>query len=156
MKRIVVLLLLLVPVAMAQASPYDITNVTATATNQRVDISWDPPQDPVQGYRVYVLEEGRPFTNRTSDDTTESFLLTNGRSYVFQVAAVKVDGSEGPLSVPVAATPRLQNDLAYLAAGLIAVWVGIFGYAGFLARKENVIDKKLERILQSRFQGKSP
>jgi CcmD family protein len=56
----------------------------------------------------------------------------------------------------VAATPQLENDLAYLAAGLITIWVGVFGYVAFLARKEAAIERKLERILQARFEGKNP
>ena len=174
MNRLIVLalLLLLAPTASAQPGAseapshpaYAIFDLRATASNQRVDLVWEPtvstvqaPSEPVYAYRVYVFEDGREFTNRTVENqTSASFLLTNGRTYAFQVAAIKPDGAEGPRSDPVAATPRLENDLAYLAAGLIAVWVGLFGYAAFLARKEASIDAKLERILQARFQGRSP
>lgn len=161
MKRLAVLaVLLLAPGACAQNGSedlYTISDLRAEATNQRVDLSWSAPTSAAASYRVYVFEDGREFTNRTiNNQTTASFLLTNGRTYAFQVAAIQPDGNEGPLSPPVAATPRLERDLAYLAAGLIAVWVGLFGYAAFLARKEASIDAKLERILQARFQGRSP
>ncbi len=156
------LVFLLVPGAVAQNAPPglslppDMVRVEATVSNQRVDLSWSPPADPATQYVVYVYERGAENQNRTVNATQATFFLTNGRTYVFQVAIIRPDGTQGPLSHPVAATPNLENDLAYLAAGLIAVWVGLFGYAAFLARKEASIDAKLERILQARFQGRSP
>ena len=159
MRRFILLaFLLLLPSVGAQQD--DAITLRATASNQRVDLTWEPSaatSPTPTAYRVYVFEEGQEFTNRTIENQTRaSFLLTNGRTYAFQVAAIQADGTEGPRSDPVAATPRLENDLAYLAAGLIAVWLGLFGYAAFLARKEASIDAKLERILQARFQGRSP
>lgn len=158
-RSIFLVLLFLVPNTLAQGDP-TVVDLRATASNQRVDLSWSPPASATPAptaYRVYVFEEGAEFTNRTIENQTRaSFLLTNGRTYAFQVAVLQADGTQGPRSPPVAATPHLENDLAYLAAGLIAVWVGLFGYAAFLARKEASIDAKLERILQARFQGRSP
>ena len=162
MRRTLLVLLLLLPAVSAQASPDppalapDMVHVEAVASNQRVDLSWQPPVEPAKRYIVYVYYDGWENQNRTVNGTQASFLLTNGRTYVFEVAMVKADGTEGPRSAPVAATPRLENDLAYLAAGLIVVWLGIFGYAGLLARKEASLNKKLDRILQTRFEGRSP
>lgn len=157
------LLLLAVPLAAGQtaedpfgAGPDTPDRVQASASNQRVDLSWEAPKNGAQQYRVYVYQGGIEMYNRTANETRATFFLTNGETYAFQVAAILPDGTTGPRSNPVAATPRLENDLAYLAAGLISVWVGLFGYAAFLARKEASIDAKLERILQARFQGRSP
>jgi CcmD family protein len=156
---LVALSALLVPLASADEArvPYEVYPVTASASNQRVELSWAPPSESdVAGYNVYVFDEGQ-FSHIVAVNSTKATLfLTNGRSYAFQVAAVTTDGVEGPRSAPVAATPHLENDLAYLAAGLIAVWIGVFGYAAFLARKEASIDRKLEQLLQARFQGRSP
>lgn len=149
--------LALVPLAAGQGSPeHEITDLRATASNQRVDLAWAAPPGALQGYNVTVYDEGSVLTVRTSPDTEETFLLTNGRTYVFQVAAILPDGTLGPPSAPVAATPRLDSDLAYLAAGLIAVWVGVLAYAAFLARKEAAIDRKLEQIVATRYEGRAP
>ncbi|HEX9816577.1 MAG TPA: fibronectin type III domain-containing protein, partial [Candidatus Thermoplasmatota archaeon] len=118
MRRIALLLLLaLVPSTFAQPGttpepPSDIV-VLAEAANQQVHLSWYSttlPAGTPSKYRVYVFEDGREFTNRTLENATHaSFFLTNGRTYAFQVAAIKPDGTEGPRSDPVAATPRLEN-----------------------------------------------
>ena len=128
----------------------------ATASNQRIDLTWKPPTNGATSFIVYVYSNGIELRNQTANETRASFFLTNGQTYAFEVSAVNADGTEGPRSNPVAATPHLENDLAYLAAGLIAVWIGVFGYAAFLARKEASIDHKLEQLLQARFQGRSP
>lgn len=156
---------MLAPAATAQAPAdeppaYAILSLTAEPGNQRVLLDWDvhTPSGKPTRYVVYVYADGGALFNQTVENaTTATIFLTNARTYVFEVAAIKPDGTgEGPRSDPVAATPQLENDLAYLAAGLIAVWLGLLGYAAFLARKEAAIDKKLERILQARFEGKTP
>lgn len=156
------LLLLLVPLASGQSpeptDPYGIWNLRAEAGNQRIHLTWDPIEDPrVVGYDVYWIIDGQysvPPDNATHNSYTA--FVTNSRTYVFQVAAVLDDGSRGPMSPPVAATPQFENDLAYLAAGLVTVWVGVFAYVAFLAQKEAALDKKLERLIQARFEGRSP
>lgn len=167
MKRIhvVLVILVLIPSAAAQNAhppglplPPDTVRVDVRASNQRVDLSWEKPEVEATSYIVYVYQNGAigENQNRTVNATQVTFFLTNGVTYIFEVAILRPDGTQGPRSQPVAATPHLENDLAYLASGLIAVWVGIFGYAAFLARKEASIDRKLEQLLQARFQGRSP
>lgn len=127
----------------------------AIGTNQRIDLTWEALVHPqVVGYRVTVYADGA--TIQESNTTQPSFVFhgTNGRTYVFVVAARAEDGSLGPPSSPVAATPRLERDLQYLAAGLIATWLGLFGYAALLARTEARLEAKLDRLLRQRMEGK--
>lgn len=160
--RWLLFMLLLVPLAAAQtgsvpADPLAIVDLTVTAGSHRVDLAWSTAQqDDSLHYVVRVFANAEEIILRNTTKRQETFLLENGVPYAFTVTAVAADGREGPPSAPVAATPRLENDFAYLAAGLIAVWIGLLGYAAFLARKENAVNRKLDRLLEARFQGRSP
>jgi CcmD family protein len=157
------LALLLLPVAAATEPTiaYSVSNVRAVAQNQRVDLTWDPVVAPdasgpqVVGYVVLVFEVSDAALRQETNGTQASFFGVNGRTYTFQVAARLSDGTEGPRSGPVAATPHLARDLAYLASGLVATWVAILGYVGLLARREARLDRKLEQLLVHRG-GRNP
>jgi CcmD family protein len=156
--------LTLTPLAAAQEPdpwPYYIPNIRVEAGNQRVDLDWDPARDTnlsepqVTGYRVFVYDGEVLLLMRETNDTQASFLVTNGRLYALQVAAILSDGTEGQRSYPVAAAPALERDLEYLAAGLIVTWIGIFGYVTYLGRREASLDRKLEQLLSHR-EGPQP
>lgn len=159
-------LFLLIPLAGAAEAiePGHVRNLRATAGNQRVDLAWEPPNDLPEGRTAteYVVlgydpenQPDGPLFQRNTTEPRVSFLVTNGRTYVFQVEAILDDGTHGPRSMPIAATPALGRDMQYLAAGLIVTWVAVFGYAAWLARREAHLDRKLEQLLAHRG-GRNP
>ena len=118
------------------------------AGNQVLDISWDPvPGAP--GYLVTVYSEGQHVDYLTARAQC-SVSATNGRPYAVQVAAFASDGSVGPGSDPVAATPAFAGDFAFLAAGLAVVWIAVWGYALILARKQQRLMARYEALLNVR------
>lgn len=151
-------LVLLLPAGAAQGNGLPrIEGVQALAANQRIDLTWDAVVHPrVVGYQVTVYADGVSVQEANTSQPGFVFHGTNERTYVFLVAARAEDGTLGPPSNPVAATPRLDRDLQYLAAGLIATWLGLFAYAALLARKEARLEAKLEQLLHQRMEGKLP
>lgn len=143
--------LLLFPLAAAQGAGSVPRNVRVVEGNQRFEVHWDPP--PVAGNLTgYVVRVEDVSGAVESNVTATSYLHfgVNGRTYQVTVAARFADGTRGNMSAPVSATPRLANDLQYLEAGLVLTWLGIFGYAVFLARRERHVDRKLEQLLSHR------
>lgn len=153
MKRLLLAALLLIPLANAQPSDLPVvTGLQAAPQNHAVQLSWDAANDPrVTGYAVHVYRDGILLATTNVTETSHRVAsLINERSYAFQVAARDPAGKVGPLSAPVSATPTNARDLLYLAAGLIATWMSLFGYAALLARKEGQLDRKLNQLLDAR------
>ena len=95
-------------------------NLTATAGDREVSLSWEPPADngnpPVTRYRIEWRIDGRDYsrslwgTSRgTTYTTTDGANLANGVKYFFRVKAANGSGyghgSYGPASEEVGATP---------------------------------------------------
>ena len=95
-------------------------NLTATAGNKEVTLSWDPPADngnaPAARYRIEWRVDGKDYstsqwgTSRsTTYTTTDQTNLANGVKYFFRVKAENDDGNSygpyGPASEEVSATP---------------------------------------------------
>ena len=95
-------------------------NLTATAGNKEVTLSWDPPADngnaPATRYRIEWRVDGKDYSRsqwRTSRSTTytttDQTNLANGVKYFFRVEAENSDGNSygpyGPASGEVSATP---------------------------------------------------
>ena len=95
-------------------------NLTATAGNKEVTLSWDPPADngnaPATRYRIEWRVDGKDYeknhwgTSRSTTYTTnDQANLANGVKYVFRVKAENDDGNSygpyGPASEEVSATP---------------------------------------------------
>jgi CcmD family protein len=166
MKRILLLIAILLLPTVSASEPsvaFSVLNVKAHAGNQRVDLTWDSALGPngnateptVLGYVVYVFQSSDVGDRHETNATQLSLFLVNGRPYAFQVAARLSDGTEGPRSGPVSATPSLERDLEYLAAGLVVTWVAVLGYVGLLVRREARLDRKLEQLLSHRG-GRNP
>lgn len=133
------LALLLAPVTAADSHLPLVDGVRVEAGNQRLTIHWEPVNsDQVAGYSVYIYRDGAlvQTLNRTTTTTATYIGAVNGRSYAVQVAAYDAAGRPGPASAPVAATPQLADDAAYLVAGLLVVVLGLAGYALLLATVE--------------------
>ena len=95
-------------------------NLTATAGNKEVTLSWDPPADngnaPAARYRIEWRVDGKDYstsqwgTSRsTTYTTTDQTNLANGVKYIFRVKAENGSGNSygpyGPASEEVSATP---------------------------------------------------
>ena len=96
-------------------------NLTATAGDREVTLSWDPPDDngnpPVKSYRIEWRIDGRDYsrwsqrgTSRSATyTTTDGANLANGVKYFFRVTAENGSGNSygpyGPSSEEVSATP---------------------------------------------------
>ena len=95
-------------------------NLTATAGNKEVSLSWDPPADngnaPATRYRIEWRIDGKDYSNSqwgtsrsTTYTTTDGANLANGVTYVFRVKAENGSGyghgPYGPSSEEVGATP---------------------------------------------------
>ena len=95
-------------------------NLTATAGNKEVTLSWDPPADngnaPAARYRIEWRVDGKDYstsqwgTSRSTTYTmTDQTNLANGVKYFFRVKAENDDGNSygpyGPASEEVSATP---------------------------------------------------
>ena len=95
-------------------------NLTATAGNKEVTLSWDPPADngnaPAARYRIEWRVDGKDYstsqwgTSRSTTYTTnDQANLANGVKYFFRVKAENDDGNSygpyGPASEEVSATP---------------------------------------------------
>ena len=95
-------------------------NLTATAGNKEVTLSWDPPADngnaPATRYRIEWRVDGKDYdqnhwgTARSTTYTTpDQANLANGVKYFFRVKAENDDGNSygpyGPASEEVSATP---------------------------------------------------
>ena len=94
-------------------------NLTATAGNKEVTLSWDPPDDngnaPATRYRIEWRVDGKDYTRSqwgtsrsTTYTTNDQADLANGVKYVFRVKAENGTGNYGPYgpaSEEVSATP---------------------------------------------------
>ena len=95
-------------------------NLTATAGNKEVTLSWDPPADngnaPATGYRIEWRIDGKDYDKNiwgtarsTSYTTNDQANLANGVKYFFRVRAGNGSGNRqgpyGPASGEVSATP---------------------------------------------------
>ena len=95
-------------------------NLTATAGNKEITLSWDPPADngnaPATRYRIEWRVDGKDYDKNhwgtarsTSYTTNDQANLANGVKYVFRVKAENDDGNSygpyGPASGEVSATP---------------------------------------------------
>jgi fibronectin type III domain protein len=151
-------LLVLLPVAAAvpQAVP---AGVQVEAGNQVLRITWQAvPDADASGYYVYVYASGVLVPSSTNANwtldapTTEAVYrgAVNGRAYAVAVAAHDAAGQAGPMSPPVAATPRLAQDPTYLAVGLVVVWAGLWGYVLLLARLERGLQDRVARLEAAR------
>ena len=94
-------------------------NLTATAGNKEVTLSWDPPADngnaPATGYRIEWRVDGKDYENHwgtagsTTYTTNVNANLANGVKYFFRVKAGNGSGNSqgpyGPASGEVSATP---------------------------------------------------
>ena len=95
-------------------------NLTATAGNKEITLSWDPPDDngnaPATRYRIEWRVDGKDYDKNhwgtarsTSYTTTDQANLANGVKYFFRVKAENDDGNSygpyGPASEEVSATP---------------------------------------------------
>ena len=95
-------------------------NLTATAGNKEITLSWDPPDDngnaPATRYRIEWRVDGKDYDKNhwgtarsTSYTTNDQANLANGVKYFFRVKAENDDGNSygpyGPASEEVSATP---------------------------------------------------
>ena len=95
-------------------------NLTATAGNKEVTLSWDPPDDngnaPATRYRIEWRVDGKDYDKNhwgtarsTTYTTNDQANLANGVKYFFRVKAENDDGNSygpyGPASEEVSATP---------------------------------------------------
>lgn len=148
MRPLLLLALLLVPLAMAQSEEARMPrDARLESGNQYLDLTWKPPtaSENVSHYVVHVRgDDGESRINVSG--TFYRHYGINGRTYELTVAAVYRDGTVGPASAPLRGVPRLPADLQYFEAGLVVTWLGLFGYAAFLARKEARVDRKLEQL----------
>ena len=95
-------------------------NLTATAGNKEVTLSWDPPADngnaPATRYRIEWRVDGKDYDQNhwgtarsTTYTTNDQANLANGVKYFFRVKAENHDGNSygpyGPASEEVSATP---------------------------------------------------
>ena len=95
-------------------------NLTATAGNREVTLSWDPPADngnaPATGYRIEWRVDGKDYdktiwgtAGSTTYTTNVNANLANGVKYFFRVSAGNGSGNSygpyGPASGEVSATP---------------------------------------------------
>ncbi len=95
-------------------------NLTATAGNKEVTLSWDPPADngnaPATGYRIEWRIDGKDYDKNiwgtarsTTYTTNDQANLANGVKYFFRVRAGNGSGNRqgpyGPASGEVSATP---------------------------------------------------
>ena len=95
-------------------------NLTATAGNKEVTLSWDPPTDngnaPATRYRIEWRVDGKDYDKNhwgtarsTTHTTNDQATLANGVKYFFLVKAENDDGNSygpyGPASEEVSATP---------------------------------------------------
>ena len=88
------------------------TNLTATAGNAQVSLSWTAPtvlaQTPINGYTVEYTPSGGSPSTVTTGSTSTSYVITglaNGTAYSVRVAGVNGAG-DGAYASPVTATPR--------------------------------------------------
>ncbi len=81
------------------------TNLTATAGDASVHLTWAAPTtgDPATGYRVY--RDGSPVATLGNVLSFDDSGLTNGTTYSYTVSAANAAG-EGPAAGPVTATPQ--------------------------------------------------
>ena len=95
-------------------------NLTATAGNKEITLSWDPPDDngnaPATRYRIEWRVDGKDYDKNhwgtarsTTYTTNDQANLANGVKYFFRVKAENDDGNSygpyGPASGEVSATP---------------------------------------------------
>ena len=95
-------------------------NLTATAGNKEITLSWDPPDDngnaPATRYRIEWRVDGKDYDQNhwgtarsTTYTTNDQANLANGVKYFFRVKAENDDGNSygpyGPASEEVSATP---------------------------------------------------
>ncbi|MHA2403973.1 MAG: fibronectin type III domain-containing protein, partial [Candidatus Kariarchaeaceae archaeon] len=85
------------------------TGLTAIAGNANISLSWTAPSDggsPITGYNIY--RNGSLYDSVVGPVTSYNDTgLTNGWNYVYEVAAVNVNG-EGPKSISDDATPSTK------------------------------------------------
>ena len=95
-------------------------NLTASAADRQVTLSWEPPADngnpPAKRYRIEWRMDGKDYSSsqwgtsrKTTYTTTDQANLANGVKYVFRVKAENGSGNSygpyGPPSEEVSATP---------------------------------------------------
>ena len=98
-------LLLLVPI-LAQGAPTRPDGLSAIALGGKVSLAWQPVGG-ATSYRVYRGTSAGSITTQVGTSATPAFSDTtavNGTAYYYAVRAD--DGTQGPASAPVAATPR--------------------------------------------------
>ena len=103
------------------------TNVTGTAGNASVNLSWTAPSSnggsPITGYRItpYIGANAQTPVLTGSAATTFTVRAHNGTAYTFRVAAINVVGT-GPDSAPSAADHACRDgDRAGIPTGLSGV-----------------------------------
>jgi parallel beta-helix repeat protein len=123
------------------AIPYTVPsapqNLVATAGNQEVSLSWQPPADnggsPITGYKIYYGTSTDNYTkNITVGNVTRYTItgLTNGQEYYFVVSAINGVG-EGPKSNEASATPVGEQQHGNTPG--FDILVGICAIAGSMA-----------------------
>jgi len=96
--------------------------LTASASNRRVDLDWLSSTAPdVEGYNVYrstspFMEIGAATQVNAEPVAESSFTdsnLTNGVTYYYRVTTVDADGNESEGSAAMTATPQQESTVAY-------------------------------------------
>lgn len=162
MKRWLVLLAILLPMAAATTHLAAPADVRLEEDNQVIRITWSSV-DGATGYYLYVYSEGelvQPDETKDHtmdvDATSTTYRGTNARSYVVMVAAHGADGVAGARSDPVTGTPNLAGDERYLAIGLIVVWAGLWGYVLLFTRLDRAQRRRAGRIQESKRRSRKP
>jgi hypothetical protein len=92
-------------IVLDQTRPPAPTGLSASAKNNKVDLTWDPVVDTgsgVAGYRVYRDGTALSQSSGTSDSDNS---VVSRQPYTYTVRAVDQAGNEGPDSASVTATP---------------------------------------------------
>ncbi len=94
-----------------QQAPDAPTNLTATAGDSQINLSWDAITDAMSYTIKRATTSGGPYTTRAISVTNTSYTdtdVTNGITYYYVVSAI-VSGTESPNSNEASATPEVST-----------------------------------------------
>jgi len=95
------------------------TNVTATAGNQSVEVSWTPASDNGSSITGYTVSDGSGHTCTTAETSCTVTGLTNGDSYTFTVVATNANGDGSASWDSNSATPNTAPDAPTNVSGTV-------------------------------------